>query len=72
MGAPALINAKEPPHTEAMDEDPFDSVISETIRTVYGKSSYSGRISLMARSAKFPWPISLRLVKPMRPVSPTQ
>ena len=55
-----------------MDEDPFDSVISETIRTVYGKSSYSGRISLMARSAKFPWPISLRLVKPMRPVSPTQ
>ena len=25
---------KDPPQTEAMEEDPFDSVISETTRTV--------------------------------------
>ena len=33
-GTPASINAKEEPHTVAMDEEPFDSVISETTRMV--------------------------------------
>ena len=30
VGAPACIKASEPPQTEAIDEEPFDSVISET------------------------------------------
>ncbi len=33
-GTPASIMASEPPHTEAIDEEPLDSVISETTRTV--------------------------------------
>ena len=33
-GTPASINASEAPHTEAIDEEPFDSVISETTRIV--------------------------------------
>ena len=33
-GAPAHINDIEPPQTEAMDEEPFDSIISETILIV--------------------------------------
>ena len=34
MGTPASISAKLPPQTEAIDEEPLDSVISETIRMV--------------------------------------
>ena len=33
-GTPASISANEAPQTEAIDDDPFDSVISETTRTV--------------------------------------
>ena len=32
MGTPASIMASEEPHTEAMEEEPLDSVISETTR----------------------------------------
>ena len=32
IGTPASINARLAPHTEAIDELPFDSVISETTR----------------------------------------
>ena len=35
IGTPASISAKQPPQTEAIDDEPFDSVISETTRTVY-------------------------------------
>ena len=31
---PASINAIEPAHTDAIDDEPFDSNISETILTV--------------------------------------
>ena len=31
-GTPASINANEPPQTEAIEEDPLDSVISDTTR----------------------------------------
>ena len=34
MGTPASIIESEPPHTEAMEEEPLDSKISETIRMV--------------------------------------
>ena len=33
-GTPASIRARLVPHTEAIDEEPLDSVISETTRTV--------------------------------------
>ena len=33
-GTPASIMASVPPHTEAIDDDPFDSRMSETTRTV--------------------------------------
>ena len=33
-GTPASISASEEPHTEAIDEEPFNSVISETRRMV--------------------------------------
>ena len=34
IGTPASISARLAPHTEAIDELPFDSVISETTRIV--------------------------------------
>ena len=40
IGTPASMSASEPPHTVAIDDEPFDSRISETTRSVYGKSSY--------------------------------
>ncbi len=33
-GTPASISASDEPHTVAIDEEPLDSVISETMRTV--------------------------------------
>jgi hypothetical protein len=36
--------------------------MSETMRIVYGKSSYAGSSGWMARSARLPWPISRREV----------
>ena len=33
-GTPASISESEAPHTVAIDEEPFDSVISETTRIV--------------------------------------
>ena len=34
IGTPASISARQPPQTEAIDDEPFDSVISETTRIV--------------------------------------
>lgn len=36
IGTPASINAKVPAHTVAIEDEPFDSRISETTRTEYG------------------------------------
>ena len=33
-GTPASIIASDPPHTDAIDDEPFDSRMSETTRTV--------------------------------------
>jgi hypothetical protein len=57
MGTPASISASEPPHTEAIDELPFDSRISDTTRMVYGKVFSSGSTTFRARSARWPWPV---------------
>ena len=36
IGTPASISASVPPQTVAIDDEPFDSRISETMRIVYG------------------------------------
>src|SRR4029078_5397918 len=71
-GTPASIIDNVPPHTVAIDDDPFDSVMSETILTVYGKPAPSGNTVSRARRARTPWPISRRLDEPKRPTSPTE
>lgn len=71
-GTPASISASEEPHTEAIDEEPLDSVISETTRMVYGNSSRLGITANTPRLARRPWPISRRFGAPKRPHSPTE
>ena len=72
IGTPASIKAKEAPHTVAIDDEPFDSVTSETILTVYGKSSATGNNGCTALHANLPCPISLLPGEPTRPASPTE
>jgi len=36
MATPASINASVPAQTVAIEEEPFDSMMSDTTRTVYG------------------------------------
>ncbi len=69
---PASIKANDPPQTEAMELEPFDSVISETILIVYANSSSGGLTCSNARSARAPCPISLRLVPRIGRTSPTE
>src|SRR5471030_1977365 len=71
-GTPASIIARDEPQTVAIDDEPFDSVISETRRIVYGNSSFEGITAFNARQASLPWPISRRPGAPMRPASPTE
>ena len=72
IGTPASISASVEPQTEPIDDEPFDSSVSETIRIVYGKSSASGITASSARCASAPWPMSRRRGPVMRPVSPTE
>src|SRR5579885_3598794 len=60
IGTPASINASVPPQTDAIDDDPFDSRISETSRIVYGNLAGGGSTAFRDRSASMPWPISRR------------
>ena len=52
IGTPASISDKQPPQTDAIDDEPFDSSVSETMRIVYGKSSYAGSTRASERSAR--------------------
>ena len=70
VGTPASISARLAPQTDAIDEVPFDSVISDTTRIEYANSSAVGSTATSARLARRPWPISRRLGVPTRPVSP--
>src|SRR5207302_10322959 len=72
MGTPASNSASDPPQTVAIDDDPLDSRISETIRMVYGKLSYGGRIACRARSARAPCPTSRREVPRIGLTSPVE
>ena len=72
IGTPASISDSEEPQTEAIEEEPLDSRMSDTTRIVYGKSSIDGIIGTSARSARAPWPMSRRLGPRMKPASPTE
>ena len=72
IGTPASISASVEPQTEPIDDEPFDSSVSETIRIVYGNSSGGGMTASSARCASAPWPMSRRFGPRMNPVSPTE
>ena len=72
IGTPASISASVEPQTEPIDEEPFDSSVSETRRIVYGNSSVAGITASSARCASAPWPMSRRFGPRMKPVSPTE
>src|SRR5215207_1281118 len=67
---PPSISARVPAQTVAIEDDPLDSRMSETTRMAYGHWSLAGSTGLSARSARFPWPISLRLVARIGRASP--
>ena len=71
-GTPAACRAIEEAQTEPIEEEPFDSSVSETTRSTYGKSSASGIVGTRARSASAPWPMSRRFGPRMKPASPTE
>ncbi len=52
IGTPASISESVDPQTEPIDEEPFDSRVSDTMRIVYGKSSAGGIIAWSARCAR--------------------
>ena len=54
LGTPASMRANVAPQTEAMEDEPLLSRISETIRTVYGNSSGVGKTVRSALSANAP------------------
>ena len=62
----------EEPQTDAIDDEPLDSRMSDTTRIVYGNSSMIGTTGTSARSASAPWPMSRRLGPRMKPASPTE
>src|SRR5690606_24991548 len=69
---PASINANDPAQTVAIEDDPFDSKMSETTRIVYGFASPCGKTCLRERIAKFPCPTSLRPGPLFGRTSPTE
>ena len=72
IGTPASISDSDDPQTDAIDDEPLDSRMSDTTRIVYGNSSVDGTIAVSARSASAPWPMSRRLGPRMKPASPTE
>ncbi|MNN30750.1 hypothetical protein D3C81_1444090 [compost metagenome] len=54
IGTPASIRAREAPQTEAIELEPFDSVISDTTRMVYGNTSAAGSMAWTERRARRP------------------
>ena len=72
IGTPASIIDIVEPQTDPIDDEPFDSSVSETRRIVYGKSSGLGITASSALCASAPWPMSRRFGPRMNPVSPTE
>ena len=59
-GTPAAISDMHDEHVLAIDVEPFDSNVSDTVLIAYGNSSSLGSTGISAFSAKAPCPISLR------------
>src|SRR3954464_5450613 len=57
-GTPAFISERLEPHTDAIDDEPFDSRMSDTTRIVYGNSSTDGTTGTSARSGRAPAPVA--------------
>ena len=72
IGTPASMRESEPPQTVAIEDEPFDSMMSETRRMAYGKSVSGGSRFNSARSASAPWPISRRPGPRRNFTSPTE
>ena len=72
IGTPASIRLKVAPHTLAMLDEPFDSMMSETMRIVYGNSSAEGMTGARLFSARAPWPMSRRRGPRIILASPTE
>ena len=53
-GTPASSSDKFAPQTLAIEDEPFDSRMSETTRIAYGQSSSDGSTAEIARSASAP------------------
>jgi hypothetical protein len=66
------MTAKQPPQTFAMDDDPFDSKMSDTMRIEEGKMFSDGIIHESEPFVNAPCPISRRPTVPIFPVSPTK
>ena len=60
------------PQTVAIEDEPFDSRMSETTRIAYGQSVSLGNTANSARSASAPWPISRRPAPRRNATSPTE
>src|SRR5207302_6624013 len=71
-GTPASISDNAAPQTVAIDDDPFDSKMSETTRIAYGHFSSEGKTAERARSASAPSPISRRPAPRRNCASPTE
>ena len=71
-GTPASISASEEPQTEAIDEEPFDSVISDTTRMVYGNDFHDGITAHAALGEAAVADLAAASGAPKRPVSPTE
>ena len=69
-GAPPSSSASVAAQTVAIDEEPLDSRMSETMPDGVGKFGLGGIMFLIDRSARLPWPISRRPVVPSAPTSP--
>jgi hypothetical protein len=72
IGTPRPSSRASPSRPWPSSELPFDSRMSETMRIVYGNSSYGGSTGSSARSASAPWPISRRLVPRIGFASPVE
>ncbi len=54
IGTPASMRDRQPPQTDAIEEEPLDSIISDTTLIVYGKSSFFGTTASSALCARCP------------------
>ena len=70
IGTPASISDSDEAHTDAIEVEPFERQHLGHEAERVGELLLAGTTGSSARSARRPWPISRRLGRPTRPVSP--